>query len=86
MVAVPIPSPHSHILWGKEAGLTLISQTIEVYSKTAEEMLAFNEIPVMKRNFKTEDEKNKFILKLQEESTKNTSVQRQWVYFVFRKE
>lgn len=56
------------ISWGNEAGFTLVTQKIESYAKTAEEILAFNEIPVMKRNFQSEDERKKFVAKLQEES------------------
>ncbi len=71
-------------LWGKEVGLTLVTESVKAYRKTFNEVVAFNEIPVMKRNFKTEDEKNQFIARLREETTKNIS-QRQWVYFVFKK-
>ena len=73
------------ISWGNEVGFTLVLQKVESCGKTIEEILAFNEIPVMKRNFQTEDERKKFVAKLQEESSKNTSNERQWVYLVFKK-
>lgn len=73
------------ISWGNEVGLTLVTKSVKAYSKTIDEAVAFNEIPVMKRNFQTEEEKNKFIEKLREESARNPSSERQWVCFVFRK-
>lgn len=82
------PSPYNLdnlVSWGKEVGLTLVTKSVETYSKSADEMIAFNEIPVMKRNFKTEDDRKKYIAALQESRTENTLKRRQWVYFVFQK-
>lgn len=83
------PAPYSLddlITSGKEVGLALTTETIKAYDKTIEEMLAFNEIPVMKRNFASEEEKNEYREKLKETALKNPSQKREWVYFVFKKQ
>ena len=72
-------------LWAKEAGLTLVNKSIELYDKSLDEILAFNEIPVMKRNFKTEEDRQDFINKLKDELTAGLLNKRQWVYFIFKK-
>ncbi len=82
------PAPYNLndlIGWAKEVKLTMVTEMVKTYSKTAEEVIAFNEIPVMKRSFKTDDEKNKFFEKLQNDKNKNILGVRQWVYLVFRK-
>jgi len=67
--------------YAKEVGLNLVSATVKEYDKTVDDTLAFNEIPVMKRNFQTKDEKKQYIARI----TKNPQQKREWVYFVFKK-
>lgn len=82
----PVPYTADELVTrAQEVGLRLVSETIRIYDKTIEEVLAFNEIPVMKRNFKTDDEKKQHINALKEESIKNPQQRREWVYFVFKK-
>lgn len=78
------PAPYSFndlVTFAKDVGLTFVSDTVKSYEKTIEEALAFNEIPVMKRNFQTNEEKEAYLTKLRE----NQNQKREWVYFVFKK-
>lgn len=82
------PLPYSQrdlVSWGKECSLILSVESVVTYTKTASDRLAFNEIPVMRRNFKTKDEELKFIANLKNESVKNSTSEQQWVFFVFKK-
>lgn len=81
----PLPyTVHNLAEWGREVGLILVKQSVQTYTKTLDEILAFNDIPVIKRNFETEDEKKDFVTRLHEKYTAGKS-QQQWVYFVFKK-
>jgi len=80
------PSPYTAddlIDWAREAGLELVSESIEDYEKRVEEIMAFSKIPIMKRRFKTDEEMNNYFNKLKNDPNFNSK--RQWLYFVFKK-
>lgn len=79
----PLPYDFNDIIaWGEEVSLHLIRHTIKEYDKSIEEVIAFNKIPVMKKNFLSEKEREDFIKRITS-STEN--MRGEWVYFVFKK-
>lgn len=73
------------IAWGNEVGLTLTHKSVKTYHKSAGEIIAFNQIPVMEKNFSTKEERDDFFARLKQESEKQQRKQNQWLYLVFRK-
>lgn len=71
------------VCWGKETGLAFISQSVKEYDKSIEEIIAFNRIPVMQKNFVSEKERVAFISELK--SNKNGPKRTEWAHFVFKK-
>jgi ubiquinone/menaquinone biosynthesis C-methylase UbiE len=82
------PSPYNIddlTSWAKEEGLSLVSKSVKSYEKSLDEIIAFSTIPVMKRNFKTEEDQKLHIERLRNESAQKPLNQRQWLYLVFKK-
>jgi len=73
------------IAWAQEAGFSLSSQSVKTYAQTADGIIAFFDIPVMRRNFKTEEERQKRIAHIKS-LPKGAVLTGQWAYFVFVKE
>ncbi|MEK7091948.1 MAG: class I SAM-dependent methyltransferase [Patescibacteria group bacterium] len=71
---------------GQKADLKLESRTTKRYQKSPAEKLAFQEIPIMQRNFRDEDERAQFMAKLKDKAEQNIPQEQQWIYFVFRKD
>src|SRR3989344_3223794 len=82
----PLPYDFSNlVLWGKEVGLVLIAKSVKEYSKNISEIVAFNEIPVMKKNVVSKkNDKEKVINKLKKKFGKDSSKKSRWIYLVFR--
>ena len=75
----------SLINWAREAGLELEKEEIKEYSKSIEEVAAFNQIPIMAANFKTPGEIEQLIKILREREARGERKNSQWAYFLFRK-
>lgn len=73
------------VAWGQAVGLNLETKIIKTYTKLQAERLAFQEIPVMRRNFSTKEERDRLVDKLKGESAENVNQEQQWAHFVFRK-
>jgi hypothetical protein len=68
--------------WGEELSMKIESCVVKEYESNTREVVAFNEIPVMQRNFPSEEAKEEFI---NDTLSKDETRKKEWVYFVFRK-